>query len=465
MKKLVIALLAVAAAVPAMAQNNITLGRRAELLNIVVEQAGDTTLIEFDVQADGREFRRKEGLVITPKAGGVELPKIMINAPRRAHIYKREQTLAGRHRAPAPGLEIKVRPGRTAVGHYKQAFVLTPAMKANGVKLTLDSYVEVCCSESQHEERNMLDGVLRAQAATSGASSIEVSGMVTWLEPAEEVVKRRETSVTANLTYPQGGTRIMHDFGDNAMELSRIDRILSPMMNDKVYDIHNVRIDGYASIEGQWDTNERLSRERAEDFRRWLGTRYRGMGQVTVVAHGEDWDGLVKMIREDAQMPYRHEALALIDSYGIFGGREKHLMDLGQGVPYKYMYRYFFPKLRRMVVTFEYEVCALEGTGAEKVMASRPEDLSHAEMLRTLRQQKMDALTMYRQIAAQHPDDAVALINASSAEMVAGNAELAWSYLQHVQNDPRAANNMKVYRLITAGGSTTNIHRYKIATE
>ncbi len=453
-------------AIPAAAQDNIRMGGRAELLNVVVAQSGDSVFIDFDVQADGREFRRKEGFVITPTVGGRELPEIMINGTRRARAYHREQVLAGRrHREPAPALAVRVRPDRSAVGHYKQVFVLTPEMKAKGAKLELQSHVVMCCSESEHETRNMLAEILRGQAAGGATSSIEVSGMVTWLEPEEEVVKHRETSVTADLTYPQGGTRVMYDFGNNAAELSRIDRILSPLMDGDVYDIRSVRIDGYASIEGQWDTNERLARERAEDFRRWLGERHRGMGMVTVAAHGEDWDGLVKMIREDAQMPYRYEALALIDSYGIFGGREKHLMDLGQGVPYRYMYRYFFPKLRRMEVTFEYEVGALEGEGARKVMASRPGDLSHAEMLRTLRQQKMDALTMYRRIASQYPGDAVALINASSAEMVAGNAEEAWQYLQFVQDDPRAANNMKVYKLLSAGSRPTGVYRYKIATE
>ncbi len=52
-----------------------------------------------------------------------------------------------------------------------------------------------------------------------------------------------------------------------------------------------------------------------------------------------------------------------------------------------------------------------------------------------------------------------------TAEMVAGNAEEAWQYLQFVQDDPRAANNMKVYKLLSAGSRPTGVYRYKIATE
>jgi outer membrane protein OmpA-like peptidoglycan-associated protein len=443
------------------------MGRGAELRNVMVSQSGDSVSVAMDVQADGKVLRRKEGMVIIPQVNGMELPRILVNGTRRAHTYKREQALAGKHRSQTPGLMLKVRPGRSTTGYYRETFLLTPDMKAKGAMMKVESYVVTCCDETPHEVRNLLAEPLRAQATagTGVASNIEVSGMVTWLEPAEEKVKQRETSLTARLTYPQGVTRTMHDFGDNALEIARIERILSPLMDRGVYNIKSVHIDGYASIEGRWDTNDHLARARAEDFRRWLTDNYRRLGKVTVAGHSEDWDGLVKMVREDSQMPYRYETLALIESYGIFAGREKNLMDLGQGVPYKYMYRWFFPKLRRMEVTFQYEVDALEGTSAAKVMESRPGDLSHAEMLRTLRGQKMEALAMYRRIAAQYPDDPVALVNASSAEMVAGNAAEAWAYLEPVQNNPLAANNLKVYRLLTAGSKPSGVYRYKIATE
>ncbi len=467
MKKIIIALFAMTAAFQAVAQDNIRINRRAELRNVVVSRSGDYVTVDFDVQANGRELRRKEGFVITPRVNDMELPKILVSGMRYARNYKREQALAGRrHRETAPGLMIRVRPNRSAVGHYKHVFA--PAHE-KGATLELNSYVETCCNITESVTRNMLAEPLCGNAISGSTQPIpDVGSMVTWLEPAEEVVKQRETSVTAHLNYPQGVTRASQDYGDNALEMARIDRILSPLMNRGVYNIRKVRIDGYASIEGRWDTNERLSRERAEDFRRWLTGKYGNPsnGKITVTARGEDWTGLKKMIREDVNMPYKQQALAIIDNYGIFDGREKQLMDLGQGVPYKYMYRWFFPKLRRMEVTFEYEVCALEGVSAEKVMESRPGDLSHAEMLRTLRKQKIGTLEMYRRIAAQYPDDALALINASSAEMVAGNTAEAWGYLQHVKDDPRAAGNLKAYRLLTSEKSKPeNVYRYKIATE
>ena len=53
--------------------------------------------------------------------------------------------------------------------------------------------------------------------------------------------------------------------------------------------------------------------------------------------------------------PYRDAALRVISRYGIFNGREKYLMELQGGSPYKDMLRHFFPKLRRIEVIVRYE--------------------------------------------------------------------------------------------------------------
>ncbi len=466
MKKIILSLLALAATAPAGAQMQLRINEKASLENVKVRQSRDTVFVDFDVVADGRALKRKEAVMMAPQIRGgvnINLPAIVVSGTRHAQIYKREQALEGRDSDNKPGLVMKVSPKGTATGHYRAAFLAGP--QAAGATFKIESWVETCCKESQRQLRDLLAEPIKGwiEAAQVSHADVDINGMVAWLEPAEEQVKRRETSVTANITYPQGVFEVRPAFEENALELSRIEQILSPMLDDDTYDIRNVRIDGYASIEGQWDTNEQLARKRAEEFSNWLQRRYR-TGNLTVTSHGEDWEGLTEMIRADNSMPYKYETLAIIDNYGIFGGREKQLMDLGQGVPYRYMYRYFFPKLRRMVITFGYDVKAFDEKEAADVLAKRPEDLSHAEMMRTLKAQKINSREIYRRIAQQFPEDPVALINASSAEMVMGNAEGAWKYLEKVQGDPRAAGNMKAYKaLVEAGQKSGGPYLYKIA--
>ncbi len=430
----------------AAAQDRIVVDQRVMLDNVEVERVGNEIMIDFDVRANGRELRRNEAVMLTPKLGGVDLPEIMVNGSHRGRAYRREQTLKGRNADPQPGLMMSVRPHRTAVAHYTKIVPFVPSME--GADVEVESYVANCCRTTSPVLSKIIREIPVVQPGKR-LSGAEIAGLVSWLEPQEEVVKRRETSLTANITYPQGATDVRWDYDTNASELSRIDRILKPLLDEPTYNVTDVRIDGYASIEGQWDTNERLSKMRAESFRMWLTSRYQNIRNVAVNARGEDWDGLLEMVKEDPGMPSKWGVISIIENVGIFNGREKQLMDLAQGVPYKYMYRYFFPRLRRMEITFGYDVEAFEGRKAHEVMSRRPEDLSQAEMLRTLREQRTDELEMYRRIAAQFPNDHIALINASSAEMVAGNLAEAWKYLERVQNDPRAANNTTIYKMLS----------------
>ena len=55
-------------------------------------------------------------------------------------------------------------------------------------------------------------------------------------------------------------------------------------------------------------------------------------------------------------MAHRDEVLYLIDHVGIFAGRERKLMDLDKGAPYKYMLKEFFPALRRVEITVNYDL-------------------------------------------------------------------------------------------------------------
>lgn len=432
------------------AQDKVIINQHVTLDNVTVEQTGQEVAVEFDVRAHGNEFRRNEAVLLTPQIGGVALPDIAVSGVRRARVWKRSQALAGRDALPEPSLPMTVRPGRTAVSHYRRVVPFVPTMESG--ELTVSSVIARCCSQTEPvvskitRELELLP-VIQQQGKKLSAS--EIASLVSWLEPVEEVVKRRETSFTANVTYPQGGTDVRWDYENNGLELSRIDHMLRPLTSNESYNITDVRIDGYASVEGQWDTNERLARARAESFRMWFLSRYPSLRNVSVVAHGEDWEGLLKMVKADANMPLQWAVADIIEHVGIFNGREKQLMDLGQGVPYRYMYRYFFPHLRRMEVTLGYDIEHLDGRRAQEAMTSRPGDLSHAEMLRALREQRTDELTMYRRLAGQFPSDPVAIINASSAEMVAGNLAEAKAWLDKVKDDPRAATNITVHTMLS----------------
>lgn len=452
MKNLIIILLALAGVLPATAQNIKMDGGRVSLENVEVTQRHDTVLVNFDVVAAARYFSAREAMVITPRVDSRAMPSMLVGGGRKMQSIIREEALSGVRR----DIEFKMRSGRigAASKHYTCEFYLTDDIA--GHTFDIEFFTENCCVRSD-VHRFALTVEPLAHRADGSAPSVRVQ----WLEPEEEAVKRREESLTVNLTYPQGVSDVRRNFGDNETELARIDRALRPLFSGGTHHVDRVKIDGYASIEGQWNTNEKLSKERGEGFQRWLYTNYGSLGDVQVETKGEDWDGLLRLIRADGAMPGQWEAIDIIERVGIFDGREKLLMDLREGVPYRYMYRYFFPQLRRMEVTFGYEVGAVDGTRAQEMLYERPGDLSHAEMLRTLRQQGMNELDMYREVANLRPNDVVAQINAANAEMEAGDLSKAWGYLRLAKDDERAANAVALYNQLSQP-QTGGTYTYKI---
>lgn len=171
---------------------------------------------------------------------------------------------------------------------------------------------------------------------------------------------------------------------------------------------------------------------------------------------GEDWEGLRHLV-DVSDMPDRDKVLAIIDFVDLNMGREKQLMDLKGGVPYKWMLANLFPQLRRMEMQVSYTVRPFKEMETEKVFETRPQDLSQEEIYLLARKRNAHLSTdearsrygkEYDVAARLFPNDATALVNASSAALIRGEASVAWDYLEKIQRLPEAANNIGVYYML-----------------
>ena len=296
-------------------------------------------------------------------------------------------------------------------------------------------------------------GVLPPPVAAVSVPLYEAN--VSFVRPVAESVKLRSVDFTMYITYPVNRHEVYPDFERNRIELERVERLLNTLLSDTtVYSITGIGITGYASPEATWQHNLNLTRKRAEGMQRYLMKSYR-LGNVPVTAEGkgEDWAGLRKSVAE-SDMSYRNEILSIIDNYGVFNSREKRLMELGAGEPYRYMLQHLFPLLRRMEMTISYTVKSFSPDEVEALIDERPQDLSLQEIYSLARSQNSNSTILYSRsdygrewdIAVRYfPDDAVANINASSAALVRGDLELAWLCLSKVKDNSKAYNNLGVY--------------------
>ena len=157
------------------------------------------------------------------------------------------------------------------------------------------------------------------------------------------------------------------------------------------------------------------------------------------------------MLLQSEQPPYADAALSIIRNVGIFNGREKQLMELRGGAPYRDMLRHFFPRLRRLEVSVRWNIRAVSVGEAYQLIYTHPEWLSLSEMYAAARYYR-PGTEQYREVyeiaAYRFPEDVVANINASSAVMLTGDTKSGRAYLQRVESDPRSWNNLGVLALM-----------------
>lgn len=171
-----------------------------------------------------------------------------------------------------------------------------------------------------------------------------------------EILSRGTDRLECRLVYPLNSSTVVWELDGNAGELGKLDCYFSDKSPIREF-IRSVRITSYSSVEGKYPSNDLLAKKRAFSFRDALnqiyGVGYRFPTRTQWVA--EDWDGLRALV-EASSMEHKSDILQIIDNVGIFEGREKQLMDLAGGVPYRYMLREMFPKLRHIEILIEYDL-------------------------------------------------------------------------------------------------------------
>ena len=204
---------------------------------------------------------------------------------------------------------------------------------------------------------------------------------------------------------------------------------------------------GYASPDGSAKTNDRVASQRAASFSDYLKKAYSFPAEVLkVTSAGEDWETLIQMLK-DEKPAYADKALEIINKYSNVDTRETRLKSGLGTATYRTMLNDLYPRLRRLGVSVDYEVREVENAEAAKLIYTDPKLLSLQEMYRVAKDLKpgtKEYKEVYEIAARTYPEDAVACINAASANIVSGDFQNAEKLLEKVKDDNRAWNNLGV---------------------
>lgn len=207
----------------------------------------------------------------------------------------------------------------------------------------------------------------------------EAAPVVAYIVPEKEAKVRRRQG-KAYLDFPVGRSEILPGYRRNPEELAKIDEAIRDVAGNADVTIQGIYIEGYASPDGPYATNDRLSKARAEALKTYIANKF-GIGgnlfRVTNVA--EDWKGLVELVNA-SNMPQKGQVLRVIETVGVFDGREAALMRLDGGKPYRMMLKDMFPELRRVEYQVDYTVKDYELSQVVVVLEKNPGDLSQLEL-------------------------------------------------------------------------------------
>ena len=126
-------------------------------------------------------------------------------------------------------------------------------------------------------------------------------------------VSAQEVRDSVKIYFRQGYSVLEPSRRNNKEALDRIADSLRTSYADSVYQLKRIQVVGGASPEGSIPLNRRLSVKRANVLFNYL-SRYGELPDSlkTNVFLGRDWNGLIRLVSDDPELPYRKETLHLL---------------------------------------------------------------------------------------------------------------------------------------------------------
>ena len=382
-------------------------GQEARFILTDAEVAGDSLYLGLKLDFSSIRLNSRTCLHFTPilanaRGGRLELPPVLLSGRRRYRFDRREWALnvnGGKHRAEPYLIQLYKRHSAPRPVSYHIGVPYSVWM--GDAALLLRQEVKDCCDlqllgvdtisvrlftgqmigRQTAPVRQYVEPLITAPSVTYSVRDIELyASMLSFLEPTVEHDKKLDEKAVFYIDYPLGSDNILPDYRNNRTELQKLDSLLSPLSAGDYSSMEHIRVCGYASPDGTYIDNERLATSRAGFFASYICSTYgipRFRLETTSVA--EDWEGLSVLLQSE-QPPYAATVLSIIQHAGIFNGREKQLMDLRGGEPYRDMLHRFFPRLRRLEVSVRWNIRAVSAGEAYRLIYTHPEWLSLSEM-------------------------------------------------------------------------------------
>lgn len=413
--------------------------------NLTGIKENNTLSVYMDIVLDALKIGSDEMLTLTPVLTantGTQsraLPPAVVNGRRRQKMVERARVLNGDPVfAETPQTVLKRNNNTRQTISYSAAVPLESWMSDASLKLVKNATGCAECDKGSGEQ--LLTGrVLREPYMPTYK--------LTYIVPEVEPVKARSDRHSATFNYVVGKHDLVRNYKNNASEFDRVDKVINEVKGNKDLNITEFTVSGYASPEGNFNSNRALSDRRANSFADYLSSTHGvGRNQFKVTGYGEDWAGLKEAV-ENSSLADKNEIIRIINNESNPDARDAQLKKLSKGQTYNNLLANYYPPLRRTDYTIAYNVRAFSVEEAREIIKTNPKLLSLNEMYLVAQSYPANSKEfkeVFDIATRMYPNEPIAIINSAAADIEGGNHQGAIGRLSKMENDPRAWNNLGV---------------------
>lgn len=399
--------------------------------NREVAKSGREVTLSMDVVLDSTKIRTQHTVTLTPVMISADSTReyafrpLIIDGRTRHKVFLRRDALGEEYAERDSALAIIKRKNGTGQD-YAYVSSIPYSRWMLGGRVVLRETVSGCADCGEGRSECPLEGPVLPEFIPQWLTSR--------IEPDPEPVKHREESRVARLQFRWDRYDILGWWKDNAAVLDTVTNSIA-LVKDKDYiAIIGIYVAGYASPEGTWEYNMKLSRNRARSFARYIAAHN---DVDTTLMHiewsGEDWVGFRQGLSESS-FPKKDKVIEVIDTYTEDRNEcERQMRRLMTRQEYVWLLRNIYPYLRHCTYRVEYEVKGFDLEQARRVIRESPSDLSLREMYMVAGSYGSDS-EEYRyamDMAAKHYPDSPAVMGDRALDAIAcGDAAEAVAILE-----------------------------------
>jgi len=236
---------------------------------------------------------------------------------------------------------------------------------------------DIVLSGEIYEQEKVLYEVPASKPLTFYISSISAFADNRERYLTKVIERQAEANTECHIDFDLGKSEVREDLGENGYEMNRIKETLASLVKNDVYDLDSITVTAFASPEGKYETNGKLSKLRSESVTNYFSKFLKGYRDSLIWKEGvsynldetytekkakkqeiiftphsipENWDDLYKLVREDTVMT----ALDKEDFFTVNEIKDPDARELSMKTKayYPYMKDSLYPRLRTVKFNF-----------------------------------------------------------------------------------------------------------------